>query len=119
MRRPAAAILFLAAAWPAGAWAHAFLDHAEPGVGATVAAPPAKIVLHFDSELELAFSSFRVEDASGKQICSSEPAERNPDSTLLFALPQLPGRGVYRIIYSVLARDGHLTEGDFELTVGP
>jgi methionine-rich copper-binding protein CopC len=115
----AIAISILAAGWPAAAGAHAFLDHAEPGVGATVAAAPAKIVLHFDSELELAFSGFRVEDESGKQVCASEPAERNPDSTLLFTASRLPGPGTYKIVYSVLARDGHRTEGDFELTIEP
>jgi methionine-rich copper-binding protein CopC len=110
-------LLLVLAGWQAQAWAHAFLDHGEPGVGAELKAPPAKIVLYFDSELELPFSGLRVEDASGQPVCQddvqSDPA--NP-TWLSQPCPPLPP-GTYRVVWSVIARDTHHTEGDYTFTI--
>jgi methionine-rich copper-binding protein CopC len=56
-------VLVLLSRWQTRASGHAFLERAEPGVGAVLTAVPEKIVLQFDSELELPFSGFRIETA--------------------------------------------------------
>lgn len=43
--------------------AHAFLDHADPRVGNTVATPPQEVTLFFTQKLESAFSSITVTNA--------------------------------------------------------
>ena len=48
--------------------AHAFLDHAEPKVGSTVAAPPTELKVWFTQELEPAFSKLEVQDAQGAAV---------------------------------------------------
>ena len=60
------AVLFLAL--QSHAWAHAFLDHAEPKVGSTVTNSPAEIKIWFTQNLEPAFSTLEVQDAHGKEV---------------------------------------------------
>ena len=55
------AILFLAL--QTRTWAHAFLDHAEPKVGSTVANSPTELKIWFTQNLEPAFSTLEVQDA--------------------------------------------------------
>ena len=47
------------------ATAHAFLDHAEPRVGNTVATAPHEVTLWFTQKLEPAFSRITVSNAAG------------------------------------------------------
>jgi len=53
--------------------AHAFLDHAEPRVGSTVPTAPREIVLSYTQNLEPAFSSVEVSDASGARVDLGKP----------------------------------------------
>jgi copper resistance protein C len=52
---------------------HAFLDHARPLVGSTVASAPHEVTLSFTQKLEPAFSSVTVTDASGNRVDQSKP----------------------------------------------
>ena len=63
--RLAFSLLALAAAGAVGAQAHAFLDHASPLVGSTVASAPHEVVLTFTQSLEPAFSTVTVTDPGG------------------------------------------------------
>jgi methionine-rich copper-binding protein CopC len=102
-------------ALPAGA--HAFLDHATPAVGSTVHASPAQMKLWFTQELEPAFSTVQVSDASGKRVDQGDPQLDHGDATLLtVSVPPLaPGR--YRVRWRVLSVDTHVTEGDYSFDV--
>jgi len=104
-----------AIALPAGA--HAFLDHAAPAVGSTVHAPPTQVKLWFTQELEPAFSTAQVSDASGKRVDNGDAQLDRTDTTLLtVSVPPLaPGR--YRVSWRVLSVDAHATEGDFSFDV--
>ena len=107
----------LAFASPAGA--HAFLDHAAPAVGSAVHVPPAQVRLWFTQRLEPAFSTLRVQDASGKQVDKGDTQVDRADATLLeVSLPQL-APGTYRVSWRVLSVDTHVTEGDFTFDVKP
>jgi methionine-rich copper-binding protein CopC len=99
------------------AWGHAFPDHSEPKVGATVAVAPGRVRIWFDGALEPAFSSVRVQDADGRWVDTGDGHVDATDPTLLEVnlQPLPPGR--YRVVWSVVARDGHRTEGDFAFTV--
>ena len=57
-----------------GAEAHAFLDHAEPRVGSTVATAPRALSLSFTQKLEPAFSSVEVTDANGMRVDLGKPS---------------------------------------------
>jgi copper resistance protein C len=48
--------------------AHAFLDHASPLVGSTVASAPHEVALTFTQNLESSFSSVQVTDANDARV---------------------------------------------------
>jgi methionine-rich copper-binding protein CopC len=71
----------------------------------------------FDAALEPVFSSLRVQTAHGQPINHEEGQVDAGDVTLLTVrLPPL-GPGLYRVLWSVVARDGHRTEGTYTFTV--
>jgi len=110
-----AAVLCLAAARPC--WAHAFPDHSDPRVGHTLDAPPPSVRIWFDGEIEPVFSSIRVEDGNKRQVDRGDPHVSPTDRTLLeVSLPPLPS-GRYEVVWSVVARDGHRTEGRFPFRI--
>lgn len=114
--RHALAAAVLALASPA-AFAHAFLDHAQPRVGGTVDASPPRVTLWFNQELEPAFSRVRVLDASGREVDRKDGAVDAGNRTTMHAtLPPLaPGK--YRVEWRVLSTDTHVTKGDFTFEV--
>ena len=110
----AAAMLLLAPSWVA---AHAFPDHSEPRVGHTVDASPPAVRIWFDGQIEPVFSKVRVEDADRRQVDKGDSRVDPSDRTLLeVGLPPLAS-GKYRVYWSVVARDGHRTEGDYSFRV--
>jgi len=98
--------------------AHAMLDHADPRVGASVAAPPREVSLWFTQKLEGSFSRMEVRDATGTRVDDGaarvDPA--NP-AVLRVALKALPP-GTYKVNWRVLSVDTHTTEGHFSFRVG-
>lgn len=115
----AAALLFLSVLCllPAESRGHAFPDHADPRVGSTVSAAPATVRIWFDGALEPVFSTIMVHDAKGGMVDNRDGRVDPSDPTLLeVSTPPLP-RGTYRVIWSVVARDGHRTAGDYTFTI--
>ena len=109
----------LALAWGGfqSAWGHAFPERADPPAGAALAVAPAFVRIWFDAALEPAFSSLRVQTARGQPIPHEEGQVDAGDATLLTVhLPPLAS-GTYRVLWSVVARDGHRTEGTYTFTV--
>jgi methionine-rich copper-binding protein CopC len=111
---------FLAAAlWAVSgnAWGHAFPDHSDPKVGATLTASPPKVRIWFDSPLEPVFSTIKVLDAAGSEVDKRDGGVNHSDGKLLeVSLPRLKP-GSYRVIWSVVGRDGHRTTGDYAFVV--
>jgi hypothetical protein len=99
----------------ANARAHAFLDHADPRVGSTVASAPRAISLSFTQNLEPAFSSVEVSNASGARV--DQGKAQVSGSTMHVGLKALPP-GAYRVRWHVLSVDTHKTEGSFTFHVG-
>jgi len=115
MRRLLAVMALLAA--PSLAAAHAFPDHSEPRVGHTVDASPPAIRIWFDGQIEPVFSTMRVENSDRERVDKRDAHVDPKDETLLeVGVPPLPP-GRYRVFWSVVARDGHRTEGDFAFRV--
>ena len=110
-----AAALLLAA--PATGWAHAFPDHADPRVGHTVDAPPSIVRIWFDGEIEPVFSTIRVEDAEQRRVDKGDGRVDAKDRTLLQVDLSPLSSGRYEVFWSVIARDGHRTEGRFKFRV--
>jgi len=97
------------------AYAHAFLDHASPLVGSTVASAPREVSLTFTQNLEAAFSSVQVTDAKGARVDQGK-AQVN-GNTMRVGLKSL-SQGTYRVRWQALSIDTHKTEGSFTFHVG-
>ncbi|HTR42895.1 MAG TPA: copper resistance protein CopC [Pseudomonadales bacterium] len=109
------ALLFLAV--PSAAWAHAFLDHADPKVGSTITSSPSVIKIWFTQELEPAFSTIEVQDANHNEVDEKDIHLDDKDKTLLtVSVPPLPD-GTYTVTWHVTSVDTHRTQGQFEFTV--
>jgi copper resistance protein C len=101
------------------AWGHAFPDHQIPGAGSVLTASPHMVRIWFDGDLEPIFSTIDVEDSEGYVIAKAVVAPGQSDPTLLqVQLPRL-GPGIYQVKWSVVARDGHRTEGQYTFSIKP
>ena len=97
------------------AHAHTMLDHASPVVGSTVASAPREVSLTFTQNLEAAFSSVEVTDASGARVDQGKP-QISGNSMRIGLKTLLAGR--YRVRWQALSVDTHKTEGSFTFSVG-
>jgi copper resistance protein C len=107
----------LVALAPAAAAAHAIILESEPAAGATLAEPPARIYLRFNSRLEKRLSRVTLFAADGRPVPLAVAADgsEKPDRVVLPLGSLRPGAYVVR--YKVLAADGHITEGALRFTV--
>jgi copper resistance protein C len=106
--------LLLAVGAPA-AQAHAFLDHASPLVGSTVAPAPHEVTLSFTQNLEPAFSSVQVTDSKGGRVDQGKASVSG--NTMSVGLKAL-SPGEYKVHWHALSVDTHTTEGSFSFHVG-
>lgn len=101
---------------PQAALAHAFPDHADPKVGATLTASPSHVRIWFDSALGPG-STITVHDAHGAIADHRDGSVSPADATLLeVSLPRLQA-GTYRVIWRVVGSDGHKAAGDYAFQV--
>ena len=104
---------------PAAALAHAFLERAEPRAGSVLRAAPAEVRLWFTGSLEPAFSAFRVVDERGERVDLGDTRVDPASPALLRASVGALPPGIYRVIWRVLALDGHVSEGEFTFRIAP
>ena len=95
--------------------AHAFLDHANPLVGSTVASAPHEVVLTFTQSLEPAFSTVTVTDPGGAD--AGQGKAQVSGNTMRIGL-KAGGTGTYKVHWHALSTDTHSTEGTFTFHVG-
>jgi methionine-rich copper-binding protein CopC len=115
MRKFVIPSLLFAAFGIIAAHAHAFLDHASPLVGSSVASAPREVSLTFTQNLEAAFSSAQVMDADGARV--DQGKAQISGNTMRVGLKSLPP-GTYRVRWQALSVDTHKTEGSFTFHVG-
>ena len=109
-------IALTAAAAPAAP--HAFLDHASPAVGSSLAAAPSAVTLWFTQDLEPAFSSVTVTDQTGRRVdLGNVQVPPGQPALLQVGLRPLPP-GTYTVVWHVVSVDTHPTEGSFTFQVG-
>lgn len=100
---------------PRAARAHARLDHADPKVGSTVPAP-SQVRVWFDCELGPG-SSIAVRAPDGSTVGDGHGRVIPSDPELLETdVPRL-APGIYRVIWTAVAKDGHRVSGNYTFTV--
>ena len=111
-----AALILATGTIPSRAWAHAFPSGEEPKVGSTVTTPPAQVVIKFDNPIEQLFAKLQVTDDSGHDVTSGNPVRSDDKLSIAVPLKPLPP-GDYHVKWSVVAADGHRTEGSYMFTI--
>jgi methionine-rich copper-binding protein CopC len=102
---------------PSFALGHAFPIRSNPRVGWTIATSPPKVTIWFDGELEPAFSTITVYNSAKQQVDKGDSHLSSTDPTVLEVdLPNL-APGTYRVYWKALAKDTHVTEGDFSFSI--
>jgi methionine-rich copper-binding protein CopC len=99
------------------AWAHAFIDHAEPAVGSRVASPPRFVKIWYTERLEPALSKIQVFDSQGTEIDKRDTKVDAANAQLLFVSLPVIKTGKYRVSWRVVSVDTHVTNGSFEFEV--
>ena len=109
--------LFLVATFATRAAAHAYLDHSQPADGAVLAAAPTAVKLWFSRAIEPAFSRVRVVDDQGVQVDDGKPTVNDDTPKLIqVGLTAVTGKK-YKVIYRIVALDGHKVKGEFSFSV--
>ena len=116
MQRSASVVIIPLLLWlvTGEASAHAFLDHAEPRVGNTVATAPREVTLWFTQKLEPAFSSIAVTNSAGQRV---DTGKTRVSGNQMSVSLRSGGAGTYRVNWRVLSVDTHVTEGEFTFRV--
>jgi methionine-rich copper-binding protein CopC len=99
------------------ALAHAFLDHADPAVGAKVAVSPAEVKIWFDSELSS--GTIQVLDSGGKEVDKKDTHLDAKDKKLLVVSVGTLAPGTYRVAWQAVSTDTHKTNDDYVFQVKP
>jgi methionine-rich copper-binding protein CopC len=99
------------------AQAHAFLDHADPKVGATLTTSPTEVRAWFTEELEPAFSKMHVMDAAGNMVSNDDCHVDSSNPSLLVVSLKKLAPGTYKVMWKVVAKDTHHTQGTFTFEV--
>jgi copper resistance protein C len=100
------------------AFAHAFLDHGEPGVGMTVSGPVRVIRLYYTQGVVTAFSHVHVVNDAGAVIPTGKLVNDPSDQQIvIIRLGRALGPGGYSLTWQVTSVDTHVTQGTFHFTV--
>ena len=99
----------------APASAHALLDHAKPGAGAVLHAPPASVTLLFSDDLDPE-STVAVVDGSGHSVAAGRVTVAG-NCIMATLRPLRPGK--YRVVWHAVSMDDHRTQGAYEFAVKP
>jgi methionine-rich copper-binding protein CopC len=110
-------VAMLLAASPA--FAHAFLERADPPVGSDLPTAPQTMTLRFTEGIEPRFSTIEIRDANGAVVAIGKPhTAPGNDRELLVALPELH-KGRYTVTWHATSVDTHKTEGSFQFNIAP
>jgi copper transport protein len=115
MRRALLAVVVVALALPAGAFAHASLARESPTFRERFASSPREVLLRFDQSVTAFPSSIVVLTEDGKNVAA--PARAIPAKRAIIAhLPVLP-RGPYTVRWHAMSNDGHVVSGVYTFGV--
>ena len=104
---------------PVAAHAHAQLQKAVPGVGATISAAPPAISLSFSEPVEPRFCGVSLSDGSGRSIALGKPVTAAGGATLAVSVQGKLSPGLYTVTWHAVSVDTHRTQGRFSFTLAP
>ena len=113
MKRIAMLVMLFLMLFPSAAFAHSSLERSTPGDQEVVTRSLTEIVLEFNSRIEK-ISTITLLDGQGQEI----PVQSSVDGTTLTGTLQEPlPSGQYRVVYKIVAADGHRIEKEYSFSV--
>lgn len=113
----AALTLFLAAT---PGWAHSSLEKSEPKSGAVLPQSPNELKIWFTEPIKIGLSTIEVRDEAGKQVDQHDlRADAKEKSVAVLNLTKNLGRGSYKVSWTAVAQDMHVSKGVFTFRVAP
>ncbi len=121
---PRKTILLLAAAClclsAVQAWAHAKLDHAQPPADGTVQQSPTEVRLSFNEEVETKSCRVQVLDATDHPVDKKDAhGDPNNPRDLIVSLSDPLAPGTYKVVWSAVAANTHVSNGEYTFRVEP
>jgi copper resistance protein C len=110
-----ALILLLLAAIAQPVWAHAILMQSTPKLNSTVKGPDVPIWLRFNVRVDGSRSRLHLLGPDGTQQKLETTKQPTPDILTVQATGLKPGN--YKLMWQVLASDGHISQGEVPFTV--
>ena len=108
------------ACFSGAASAHALLDQASPGVGATVQGSPKELALSFTEKIVASFSGATLTSASGAIVpVGKAVVDPGSPATMHLSVGQALTPGTYVVNWHAVSVDTHHSSGSFKFTVAP
>jgi copper resistance protein C len=108
-------VLILIAATSEPAWAHAILVDSKPKASSTVAGEDVPFWLRFNVRVDGSRSKLRLIAPDGSEASLAATRQPTPDTLESHAKALKPG--AYKLLWQVLASDGHISKGEVDFTV--
>ena len=109
----------IAAAAPAGAWAHASLLATAPAAQRVAPHAPDELALTFSEAVEPRFAVISITDVKGRQLGTGAPTRSTADPRTIERRLAHLRPGWYLAYWRVISADGHPVRGAFTFAVGP
>lgn len=101
-------------------WAHTALERSEPKDGAVLPRAPREIQLWFSEPIKTGLSTIEVRDAAGRQVDQRDlRADKKEPALVHLPLIAEVAPGSYKVIFSAVAQDLHVTRGEIRFTISP
>ena len=107
-------LLMLVAATQLG-WAHAILKDSTPKANSSVTGPDVGITVRFNVRIDGGRSRLHLIAPDGASLPLTIAKQDSPDTLQSQAKGLKPG--AYKLIWNVLASDGHMSKGEIPFTV--
>ncbi len=106
--------------WTGPALAHSTLARSEPAAGAKLKESPNEVRIWFTEPIKAGLSTIEVLDPAGKQIDRRDLRVDEKDHALVhLSLPTPLDPGVFRVTWTAVAQDLHVTRGSFTFQIAP
>ena len=101
-------------------WAHSSLDHSEPKNGAVLKQAPQEIRIWFTEPIKVGLSTIEARDAAGRQVDKRDlRADDKQPALVHLSLIGEVAPGTYKVTWSAVAQDLHVSKGSFSFRVAP
>jgi methionine-rich copper-binding protein CopC len=96
-------------------WAHAILKDSTPKANSTVTGPDVAITVRYNVRIDGSRSRLHLAAPDGTSLPLTIAKQDSPDTLQSQAKGLKPG--AYKLIWNVLASDGHMSKGEISFTV--